>query len=129
MNYYAILGLDKTATHQQIVSAFRRLAIKYHPDKNRSPDAKDRFILVHEAFEVLGNPERRRWYDMANAKDEHPYTDYGPQPQPRPSSNPTPNLRPGYNPDEPMSARRAALFTLLIFWGICMLVGALGIFR
>ena len=127
MNYYAILGLDKTATHQQIVAAFRRMAIKYHPDRNHSLNANEKFILVHKAFEVLGNPERRRWYDMAYAKDEHPHTSY--KPQPRPSSNPTPNLRPGYNPDEPMSARRAALLTLLIFLAIGMLVGALGIFR
>ncbi|MGH7687360.1 MAG: DnaJ C-terminal domain-containing protein [Candidatus Dormibacteria bacterium] len=63
-DYYATLGVPRTATEKEIHSAFRKLARKHHPDVN--PDdksAEDRFKEVNEAHEVLGDPEKRKRYD------------------------------------------------------------------
>ena len=64
MNYYESLGTSKSASFQQIKRAFRREIYKWHPDKNKSPHAPDRTIEIIEAWEVLGDPERRRLYDQ-----------------------------------------------------------------
>lgn len=63
-DYYKILGLSKTASPEEIKKAYRKLAVKHHPDKN--PDnraAEESFKLANEANEVLGNPEKRKKYD------------------------------------------------------------------
>lgn len=62
-DYYEILGLQRTASEQDIKKAFRRLARELHPDVNEAPDADERFRLVAEAYEVLSNRERRELYD------------------------------------------------------------------
>lgn len=63
-DYYDILGVPKDATERQIKKAFHRLAMKYHPDKNRSPDAEVRFREIAEAYETLSDETRRRDYDQ-----------------------------------------------------------------
>lgn len=63
-DYYEALGVPRDATQQQIQSAYRKLARTYHPDVNTSPGAEERFKRVGEAFEVLGDPEKRRKYDQ-----------------------------------------------------------------
>lgn len=63
-DYYSILGVNKTATADEIKKAFRKLAVKYHPDRN--PDnkqAEDRFKEISEAYEVLFDSEKRQKYD------------------------------------------------------------------
>lgn len=63
-DYYEVLGVARTATKDEIKRAFRKLALKHHPDKN--PDdasAEDRFKVAQEAYEVLGNDEKRSRYD------------------------------------------------------------------
>ncbi len=66
-DYYKILGLDRKASQQEIKKAFRRLAREYHPDVNKDKvNAKERFKDVAEAYEVLGDPERRRQYDLGH---------------------------------------------------------------
>ena len=64
-DYYEVLGVEKTATEDQIKKAYRKLAIKWHPDKN--PDNKEQaeevFKKVGEAYEVLSNAEKRQIYD------------------------------------------------------------------
>jgi DnaJ-class molecular chaperone len=63
-DYYAILGVSRTATQKEIKAAFRKLARKHHPDLNQSdPAAERRFKEVNEANEVLSDPEKRRLYD------------------------------------------------------------------
>jgi curved DNA-binding protein len=71
-DYYKVLGLTKSASQDEIKKAFRKLAVKYHPDKNpNDKKAEDRFKEINEANEVLGDPAKRKKYDElgANWKD------------------------------------------------------------
>src|SRR6218665_3628967 len=63
-DYYKILGVSKTATAEEIKKAYRKLAVKYHPDKNANDkSAEEKFKEVNEANEVLGDPEKRKKYE------------------------------------------------------------------
>jgi len=59
INHYKILGLEPTASSDEVTQAFRKMALKYHPDRNDSPDAALRFQEVYEAYEVLKNVSKR----------------------------------------------------------------------
>lgn len=63
-DYYDILGLDRNASQSDIKRAYRKLSKKYHPDVNDSPDAEKKFKEVAEAYEVLGNEQKRQQYDQ-----------------------------------------------------------------
>ncbi len=64
-DYYSILGVTKTATQAEIKKAYRGLAKKYHPDKNKGDKAaEDKFKDISEAYEVLGDEEKRKQYDQ-----------------------------------------------------------------
>lgn len=64
-DYYEVLGVDRGASDQDIKKAYRRLAMKYHPDRNPdSKEAEDKFKEAKEAFEVLSNAEKRQAYDQ-----------------------------------------------------------------
>ena len=64
VDYYKVLGIDKSATPKDIKNAYRKLARKYHPDLNpNDKDAKKNFQLINEANEVLSDPEKRKKYD------------------------------------------------------------------
>ncbi|MEM3403829.1 MAG: molecular chaperone DnaJ [Nitrososphaeria archaeon] len=63
-DYYEILGVPRDATKEQIRDSYRKLAMQYHPDRNKSPDAEERFKEISEAYAVLSDDEKRRQYDM-----------------------------------------------------------------
>ena len=73
MDLYAVLGLTHTAEAGAVRDAYRRLAKLYHPDVSTFPDAQQRFIRITEAYEVLGDPERRKRYDRSRLSP-HPGT-------------------------------------------------------
>ena len=62
-DYYAILGVSSSATHDDLRATFRQLAKRYHPDVSSEPDAADRFREVYEAYEVLSDSLKRQQYD------------------------------------------------------------------
>ena len=64
-DYYKILGIEKNATDQQIKNVYRRLAFKYHPDRNiLNSEAVEKMKSVNEAYAVLSNPKKRSEYDL-----------------------------------------------------------------
>ena len=63
-NYYEILGVDRNASQDEIKSAYRKLALKYHPDRNQgSAEATERFKEINDANDTLSDPEKRKKYD------------------------------------------------------------------
>ncbi len=64
--YYEILDVDKKASQEDIKSAYHRLAMLYHPDKNKLPEAEEMFKGIAEAYSVLSDPGKRKQYDIDN---------------------------------------------------------------
>lgn len=62
-DYYDVLGVSKNANADEIKKAYRKLALQYHPDRNKSPDSEEKFKEISEAYAVLSNPEKRQLYD------------------------------------------------------------------
>ena len=67
-DYYKILGLERAASADQVKTAYRRLARKYHPDVSKEKNAEERFKEVQEAYEVLKDPEKRAAYDQLGSE-------------------------------------------------------------
>ena len=64
-DYYEVLGISKDASEQEIKKAYRKMAMKYHPDKNQgNKESEEQFKEVNEAYEVLSDPQKRRTYDQ-----------------------------------------------------------------
>ncbi|HOP49705.1 MAG TPA: molecular chaperone DnaJ [Ignavibacteriales bacterium] len=79
-DYYEVLGVDKNASQDDIKKAYRKLAMQYHPDRNPSKEAEEKFKEITEAYEVLSDPDKRSKYDkfghsgMRMGEDFHQYT-------------------------------------------------------
>jgi molecular chaperone DnaJ len=63
-DYYEVLGVPKTVSKDEIKDAYRKLAMQYHPDRNKAPDAEEKFKEISEAYAVLSDDEKRQQYDM-----------------------------------------------------------------
>ena len=63
-DYYSILEIPKSAKEDEIKKAYRKNALKYHPDKNKSPDAEIKFKEISEAYEILSDSQKKQMYDM-----------------------------------------------------------------
>jgi len=69
-DYYEILGLGKNATEDEIRKSYKKLAIKFHPDKNKSILAEEAFKKISHSFNILSNKEKKANYDKYGTEDE-----------------------------------------------------------
>jgi DnaJ-class molecular chaperone len=63
-DYYDVLGVTKTASAAELKSAYRKLALQWHPDRNKSPEAETKFKEINEAYQVLSDPKKKAAYDQ-----------------------------------------------------------------
>ena len=79
-DYYEVLGVPKDATEKDIKKAYRKLAFKYHPDKNpdHKKEAEEKFKEVNEAYSVLSDPDKRRQYVMGGFDFDFNFGDFDP---------------------------------------------------
>ena len=74
-DYYEVLGVPRTASKDEIKDAYRKLALQYHPDRNKSPGAEEKFKDISEAYAVLSDDEKRAQYDqLGHAGFDQRYT-------------------------------------------------------
>lgn len=91
MDYYEVLGVQKGVSDADLKSAYRKQALKWHPDRNKTPDAEKKFKEINHAYEVLSDPKKRQLYDQygkeafekgnfgsANYGQGSPFGGYGP---------------------------------------------------
>ncbi|KAK8457963.1 hypothetical protein SEVIR_3G277700v4 [Setaria viridis] len=77
-DYYAVLGVERRCSVEEIRKAYRRLSLKVHPDKNKAPGAEDAFKLVSKAFKCLSNDQSRKTYDQTGTIEDHEFNEQYP---------------------------------------------------
>lgn len=75
-DYYQRLGVARDANDQQLHRAYKKLALKFHPDKNRAPAAEEAMKAVNRAYECLKDPQKRRIYNQTGSEDAQPQSNY-----------------------------------------------------
>ena len=63
-DFYQVLGVSKTASPEELKRAYRKLALQYHPDKNKTKEAEEKFKGINHAYEVLSDSQKRQQYDQ-----------------------------------------------------------------
>src|SRR5215831_15450163 len=63
-DYYDVLGVPRNASKDDIKGSYRKLALQYHPDRNKAPEATEKFKEISEAYAILSDDEKRRQYDQ-----------------------------------------------------------------
>ncbi|MGD0638756.1 MAG: DnaJ domain-containing protein, partial [Nitrososphaerales archaeon] len=74
-DFYEILGVQRSASKEDIKTAYRKLALQFHPDRNKDPGAEDRFKQISEAYAILSDDDKRKQYDVSGK--EGVYQRYG----------------------------------------------------
>lgn len=97
MSYYDDLGVTRTATEEEIKKAYKKLALKYHPDVNKEPDAVEQFKKAAQAYEVLGDATKRSEYDLKGYVGRRPNNPPPPKPKSKPKKK-EPEKPPRSNP-------------------------------
>eukprot|EP00698_Gefionella_okellyi_P008048 TRINITY_DN197_c0_g1_i1.p1 TRINITY_DN197_c0_g1~~TRINITY_DN197_c0_g1_i1.p1 ORF type:complete len:418 (-),score=122.54 TRINITY_DN197_c0_g1_i1:32-1285(-) len=70
VDYYKVLGVSKGASDDEIKRAYKKAALKWHPDKNKTPEAEERFVEAAKAYEILSDSEKRQKYDLYGDEEE-----------------------------------------------------------
>jgi DnaJ homolog subfamily B member 12 len=106
-DYYAILGVERRCSSEEIKKAYRRLSLKVHPDKNKAPGAEDAFKLVSKAFNCLSNDQSRKTYDQSGSIEDHEFSGHyssamrqGPARRRRQTRSSFYNYEEDFDPDE-----------------------------
>jgi DnaJ-class molecular chaperone len=79
-DHYEILGISSNASSRDITSAYRRLALQYHPDRNKTPLANDMMLRINTSYGILSDPHKRREYDATRNKAQIQSTKYDSKP-------------------------------------------------
>ena len=108
-DYYAILGVSRDAAADDVKKAYRKMALKFHPDKNKAEDAEERFKEIAEAYEVLSDQDKRATYDQFGEEGLRPGGGGGGESRSRRSSTtagPTFGRHFSYHPMDPFEVFR-----------------------